>query len=140
MVVPIFLPRAIVGNCGELAAIGNKRPFRHFVASHLVDTVLAQNSLYRRHFAKKVLEAPEKYLVAFQPGDACIFWGYRTLHGNLVCAPGLVRATLVLQYGEVHSDSRVLKVVWRFSRSRRDLSDFQYVPADSEQGLAGQFG
>jgi hypothetical protein len=105
----------------------------------LVDTVLAQNSLYRRHVAKKVLDAPEKYLVAFQPGDACIFWGYRTLHGNLVCAPGLVRATLVLQYGEVHSDNRVLKVVWRFSRSRRDLSDFQYVPADSEQGLAGQF-
>jgi hypothetical protein len=139
MVVPIFIPRGIIGNCGELAAIANKRPFRHFVASHLVDTVLTHNSLYRRHIAKKVLDAPEKYLVPLQPGDACIFWGYRTLHGNLVCAPGLLRATLVLQYGEVHSENRVLKVAWRFSRSRRDLSDFQYVPADSEQGLAGQF-
>jgi hypothetical protein len=145
MLVPIFIPRAAVGNCGELAAIGNKRPFRRFVASHLVDTVLKQNSLYRSHLAKKVLDAPEKYLVAFQPGDACLFWGYRTLHGNLVCAPGLVRATLVLQYGEVHSDNRVLKLAWRFSRSRRDLSVFQYAPADSdqdadsEQGLAGQF-
>jgi hypothetical protein len=132
MVVPIFLPRGIIGNCGELAAIGNKRPFRHFVGSHLVDTVLTHNSLYRGHLAKKVLDAPENYLVAFQPGDACVFWGYRTLHGNLVCAPGLIRATLVLQYGEVHPDNRVLKLAWRFSRSRRDLSDFQYVPADSE--------
>jgi hypothetical protein len=142
MLVPIFIPRATIGNCGELAAIANKRPFRHFVASHLVDTVLTQNSLYRRHVTKKVLDAPEKYLVAFQPGDACIFWGYRTLHGNLVCAPGLLRATLVLQYGEVHPENRVLKVAWRFSRSRRALSDFQYrpaIPADSEQGLAGQF-
>jgi hypothetical protein len=139
MLVPIFLPRAVVGNCGELAAIANKRPFRRFVASHLVDTVLTQNSLYRSRLTKKVLDAPEKYLVPFQPGDACIFWGYRTLHGNLVCAPGLVRATLVLQYGEVHPDNRVLKLAWRFSRSRRDLSDFQYDPTDSEKGLAGQF-
>jgi hypothetical protein len=135
MVVPIYIPHGIIGNCGELAAIGNKRPFRHFVGSHLVDTVLTHNSPYRRHVAKKVLEAPEKYLVPLQPRDACVFWGYRTLHGNLVCVPGLLRATLVLQYGEVHPNNRVLNVAWRFSRSRRDLSDFQYVPADSDKAL-----
>ena len=49
MVVPIFIPSGNLGNCGELAAFANKRPFRRFVASHLVDTVLTHNSLYRRY-------------------------------------------------------------------------------------------
>jgi hypothetical protein len=137
MVVPIFIPRATVGSCGELAAFGNKRPFRRFVASHLVDQILTYNSVYRRRVKKAVLDAPEKYIVALEPGDACVFWGYRTYHGNLACAPGLLRATLVLQYGEVHSDSRALKVAWRFSRSRRALRRFQYRPATPVGSLVG---
>lgn len=138
MVVPIFIPRATIGTNGELAAFGNKRPFRRFVASHLVDMILTHNSLYRRHVTKKVLDAPDKYIVPLQPGDAYLFWGYRTYHGNLVCAPGLLRTTLVVQYGQVHSDSGAMKVVWRLSRSRQDMNRFQYaptMPADSAHGL-----
>lgn len=130
IVVPIFIPRATVGSCGELATFANKRPYRRFVASHLVDVIRTYNSAYRRRVTKAVLDAPEKHIVALQPGDACVFWGYRTYHGNLVCAPGLLRATLVLQYGEVHADSWALKVAWRFSRSRRALRRFQYRPAE----------
>jgi hypothetical protein len=138
MVIPIFIPHATVGNCGELAAFGNKRPFRRFVATHLVDKILTHNSLYRRHLVKKVNNAPEKYLVDLEPGDAYVFWGYRHLHGNLECAPGLLRATLVLVFDEVHSDSWALKLLWRFSRSRRDIGRFEYSPtaaADSESGM-----
>jgi hypothetical protein len=129
MIVPVFIPRATFGNGGELAAFGNKRPFRRFVASHLLDTILTHNSLYRRYVTKRVLDAPEKYIVALQPGDAYVFWGYRTLPGNLFCAPGQLRAVLVVHYGEVHSDSRALSVVWRFGRSRRNLRRYQYLPA-----------
>jgi hypothetical protein len=139
MIVPLFIPRGAVGTCGELAAIGNKRPFRHFVASHLVDTVLTHNSLYRSRVTRAVLAAPERYLLPLEPGDACIFWGYRTLHGNLVCAPGFLRAVLVLQYGQVHADSQALKLVWRFSRSRKALAQFQYAPDGSERSLAARY-
>ena len=135
MLVPIFIPRAELGTCGELAAFGNKRPFRRSVASHLVDLILTYNSAYRRRVTKAVLDAPEKYIVDFQPGDACVFWGYRTYHGNLNCAPGLIRATLVLQYGEVHSDSLALRVAWTFSRSRRALNRFQYDPDTTGEAL-----
>lgn len=128
MVVPIFIPQETIGTCGELAVIGNKRPFRRFVGSHLVDTVLTSNPRYRRKVALSVHGAPEKYIVPLQPGDAYVFWGYRTFHGNLDCAPGLVRATLVFQFGEVHSGSGALKLAWRFSRSRRDFGRFQYLP------------
>jgi hypothetical protein len=121
VVIPIFIPRGAVGHCGELAAFGNKRPFRRFVVTHLVETVLTHNWLYRRRLVKKVTADPAKYLVDLQPGDAYAFWGYRQFHGNLACAPGLLRATLVLGFGEVHANSRMLKMAWRLSRSRRDI-------------------
>jgi hypothetical protein len=135
MLVPIFIPRAAIGSCGELAAFGNKRPFRRSVASHFVDLILTYNPVYRRRVTKAVLDAPEKHIVDFQPGDACVFWGYRTYHGNLTCAPGLLRATLVLQYGQVHSDSWALRVAWTFSRSRRALRRFQYRPDSAVESL-----
>jgi hypothetical protein len=135
MLVPIYIPRAALGSCGELAAFGNKRPFRRSVASHLVDLILTYNSMYRRRVAKAVLDAPEKHIVDFEPGDACIFWGYRTYHGNLTCAPGQLRASLVLQYGQVHSDSRAMRVAWTFSRSRRALRRFQYRPDTTGQSV-----
>jgi len=140
MVVPIFTPRATVGNCGELAAFGNKRPFRRSVATHLVETVLTHNALYRRHFTKKVDNAPDKYIVALQPGDAYIFWGYRQFHGNLACEPGLLRATLVIGFGEVHS-GWAMKMAWRFSRSRRHIGRLRSsatTPANSTSAVAGQ--
>ncbi|MGB8404794.1 MAG: hypothetical protein WCE30_12100 [Mycobacterium sp.] len=128
MIVPIFIPRATVGNCGELVAFGNKRPFRRFVGTHLVETVLTHNHLYRRHLAKKVNRAAEKYLVNLQPGDAYVFWGYRQFHGNLPCEPGLLRATLVVAFGEVHAGSWALNLAWRFSRSRRHVGRLQHSP------------
>jgi hypothetical protein len=105
MVVPIFLPESTVGSCGELVAIANKRPFRRFAASHLVDTILAQKLGSPRPCLKGVLDDPEKYIVALQPGDACVFSGYRTFHGNLVCASGVLPATLVLQSASTDSSS-----------------------------------
>ena len=138
MIVPIFVPRGDVGTRGELAAIGNKRPFRRSLATHLVETALTQNPLYRDRVTRAVLADPEKYIPPLEVGDACIFWGYRTLHGNFLCAPGSLRAVLVLQYGAVHPENRVLRLAWRFSRSRRALSQFQYAPADSDASLAAQ--
>ena len=137
MVVPIFIPRGTIGSNGELAVFENKRPFRRFVASHLVDLLLTYNSVYRRRVTKAVLEAPDKYIVELEPGDACVFWGYRTYHGNLACAPGLLRATLVLQFGDVHADGWALRMLWRLGRSRRALRRFQFRPAVPADAAAG---
>lgn len=127
MVVPILIPQATFGSNGELAALGNKRPFRRFHATHLLETLATQNKLYRRYVTRRIHDAPEKYVVPLHPGDAYLFWGYRTYHGTLGCAPGLVRTTLVLKFGSVHSTTTwTSKVAWKLSRSRRDLRRFQY--------------
>ncbi|MDT5066009.1 MAG: hypothetical protein QOJ95_1421 [Mycobacterium sp.] len=129
VVVPIFIPRNTVGRCGELAAFGNKRPFRRFVATHLMEAALTHNPLYRRHLVKKIDEDPQKYLLELHPGDGYVFWGYRQLHGNVICEPGLLRATLVIAFGEVHAGSWAIKAAWRFGRSRRDIGRRQCSPA-----------
>ena len=137
MLVPVFIPQTAVGSGGELVAVANKRPFRRSVGAHLADLLLTYNSAYRHVVAKRACESPDDYVVDLEPGDAYVFWGYRTYHGNLHCAPGQLRATLVLQYADVHADTPTLRALWRFGRSRRALRDFQYRPGgDSARGAA----
>jgi hypothetical protein len=140
MVVPVFIPQASPGRSGELAAFGNRRPFRRFVGTHLLESGITKNPLYRRHLAKKVTADPGRYLVELRPGDAYVFWGYRQFHGNLVCEPGLLRATLIIGFGEVHSsDGWALRLAWRFSRSRRNVGRLQRgcdIPSDTAAGTA----
>jgi hypothetical protein len=118
MVVPIFIPDGERGDSGELVAIPNKRPFRRFLVSHTVDKLLTHNSWYRRRVARKALREPGEHIVDLKPGNAYLFWGYRTLHGNLPCAPGLLRSTLILQYGEVHRPSPALALARAIGRRK----------------------
>jgi hypothetical protein len=118
MLVPIFIPDAGFGRSGDLVAVPNKRPFRRFLVSHAFDKALTHNAFYRRWFARRVFREPQRYLVDLKPGNVYLFWGYRTLHGNLPCAPDLLRATLILHYGEPHRDSATLSLARSLSRRR----------------------
>ncbi|MDT5095290.1 MAG: hypothetical protein QOH60_4653 [Mycobacterium sp.] len=110
MVVPIYIPDGQVGDSAELVTLPNKRPFRRFLIMHVIDKLATHNSFYRRRFAKRIFRDPERHIVNMKPGNAYVFWGYRTLHGNLPCAANMLRSTLVLQYGEVHRKSPALSL------------------------------
>jgi hypothetical protein len=118
IVVPIVIPDGEPGQSGELVAFTNHRPFRRYIAMHIVDKLKTHNSWYRARAVRQVHAEPEKYVVDLQPGSAYLFWGYRTYHGNMPCAPGQLRATLILQYGDPHRDSPVLNLM-RQRRARR---------------------
>jgi hypothetical protein len=118
MVIPIIIPEEAFGTCAELVALPNKRPFRRFLVSHIVDKLLTHNFWYRRRIARQAISNPEKNVVDLQPGNAYLFWGYRALHGNLPCAPGLLRVTLILQCGEVHRQSLALSLARSFRQWR----------------------
>jgi hypothetical protein len=138
MVVPVFIPDAEFGSCGELAAFGNARPYRRFAATDFVEKALKQNGVYRRRITRRVHRDPSRHVVPLEPGDAYLFWGYRTFHGNLSCAPGLLRTTLVLQYGQVHpADGWVMRTAWQLGRSRRYLHRFEFrAPAQTGSAVA----
>lgn len=115
IIIPIFIPNGKLGSSGELVAFPNKRPFRRFALTHIVDKVAAQNRWYRRRALSAALREPGRHLVELKPGNAYLFWGYRAFHGNMPLAPNHLRATLILHYGTPHANSRIA----HFASSRR---------------------
>jgi hypothetical protein len=134
MVLPIVIPNGETGACGELVAIPNMRPFRHSLAAHAVDKLLTHNRRYRKRLARNAIEYPSKYIVELLPGNAYLFWGYRTFHGNLPCAAGVQRVTLVVQSGEVHRPSLGLSLARVVSRRR--LRSVTAASADSARRMS----
>jgi hypothetical protein len=86
MLVPLFIPSAGAGMSGELVVFPNRRPFRRSAIVNVFEKVFAQNRFYRKRIIRNFNRAPEKYSVQLIPGNVYLFWGYRTLHGNLRCA------------------------------------------------------
>lgn len=121
MVVPIYLPDAEPGNAGELTGLFNKRPFRRLVLANIIDKAIGQSGFYRKHMLRR-LDRPD-YLrrVAMEVGNAYLFWGYRSLHGNMPCESGALRATLLLHFGRPHGASGALTAAVQFGQSLRRL-------------------
>jgi hypothetical protein len=119
MVVPIFLPDAEPGNSGELVGLFNRRPFRRYVLMNIIDKVVGQSGFYRRHILRRLDRAGYLRRVDMEVGNLYLFWGYRSLHGNMPCKSGAVRATLLLHFGRPHGSSEALATAVRMGYSLR---------------------
>ncbi|ORV34410.1 hypothetical protein AWB99_01940 [Mycolicibacterium confluentis] len=108
MLVPLIIPEAGAGRSGELVVFPNRRPFRRSALLNLVEKLWTESRLRRGRILREVRSAPTRCTVQLQPGSVYLFWGYRTLHGNLPCAPDTVRATLLVHFGDPHRTSRLI--------------------------------
>ncbi|OBF33714.1 hypothetical protein A5724_19395 [Mycobacterium sp. ACS1612] len=133
MVVPIFLPEAAPGDAGELVGLFNKRPFRRSVFANIVDKAVGQSAFYRKHILGKLDNAGYLHRVDMKVGDAYLFWGYRSLHGNMPCESGALRATLLLHFGRPHGSSKALTTAVRIGQSLRSIGQ---KPSDEETAVA----
>jgi hypothetical protein len=123
MVVPIFMPDAEPGNSGELVGLFNKRPFRRFVLANIVDKVVGQSQFYRNRILRRLDHADYLKRVDMKVGNLYLFWGYRSLHGNMPCESGALRATLLLHFGRPHGSSDALTTAVRLGQSLRTLGE-----------------
>lgn len=121
MVVPITVPDAGAGTSGELILCPNRRPYRRFVITNIVEKFVLQTDLYRKRFVRKLGKNRDVKVVKLEPGNAYLFWGYRAFHATLPCAPGALRATLMLHYGELHSGDPLLATSKTLSKKLRAL-------------------
>ncbi len=121
MVVPIFLPDAEPGSAGELVGLFNKRPFRRLVIANIIDKAIGQSGFYRNYLLRRLDRPDYLHRVAMEIGNAYLFWGYRSLHGNMPCESGALRATLLLHFGRPHGPSPTLTAAARFAKSLRRL-------------------
>lgn len=113
--VPIFMPTMGRMKSGELIVFANRRPFRSSLILNLAEKLVSQNPWSRRRARRALAEKPDSFVQILYPGSIYLFWGYRTYHGNLACAPNALRATLLLHYGNPHGNSLILRSL-RFGR------------------------
>ncbi|GFM89672.1 hypothetical protein PSCICO_50710 [Pseudomonas cichorii] len=116
--IPIYIP--VDGEeCGDLMLFANARKLRSNVARNVVEKALLQNrfsrwmtciAINRGWLAPKVLK--------LEPGNIYLFWGYRSLHANQPCSPGLKRATAILHFGDPHSGSTATRLILGINQGR----------------------
>jgi hypothetical protein len=121
MVVPIVIPNVGSRVSGELILCPNRRPYRRFVLTNIIEKFVTQNDLYRRKFVNKLDDEADARVIPLEPGNAYLFWGYRTYHATFPCAQDALRVTLVLHYGNVHAGNRMLVAAQRLRRRVRQL-------------------
>jgi hypothetical protein len=135
IVVPIVIPEDTPGNSGELILWPNRRPYRRFVLTNIVEKFVCQNGLYRKWFVRR--HGGDAVTVPLEPGHMYVFWGYRSYHATLPVPRRAVRATLVLHYGAVYGRSPILAIAksvnqriraWRGKSNIARSQDLQ-VPA-----------
>lgn len=134
MIVPIFIPDAGRGQSGELILLPNRRPFRHSVVRNVAEKLMVQNPLHRRLIRHQVSRAPDQHIVVLHPGSAYLFWGYRTLHGNMPCAPNALRVTLMLHYGDPHLNHPVLTAANSIRRTGHRLRSLRTIASSERTG------
>lgn len=117
--VPLFIPQGEPGRSGELVVYPNRRPYRPSVAVNLAEKALVQSDAYQRRFARRFYAGDRHQMRDLAPGNLYLFWGYRTFHANLPCAPGSLRATMLLHLGNPHGRDPLTRTV-RALRERRE--------------------
>ncbi|MCD5985776.1 hypothetical protein KDX39_23605 [Pseudomonas sp. CDFA 610] len=116
--IPIYIPTE-GEECGDLMLFPNLRNVRQHIALNIIEKLLLQNPLTRWVMCIAIRRGwlkPE--VLKLQPGDIYLFWGYRTLHANQACSPGLKRATAIFHFGDPHSGGRVTRLILDHTQQR----------------------
>lgn len=119
VVVPIVIPTGTPGLSGELVICPNRRPYRRFAITNIVEKFVSQNDFYRKRFVRKL--GDDKKVIPLVPGNAYLFWGYRTYHATLPCQPDELRVTVMLHYGAIHGTNRLQVLAKSLYHRMREL-------------------
>ena len=106
---PILIPQGPKRRAGELVVFPNRRGYRRFVLFNIIEKAIVQSSWYRNRVTRKLAADDLPNLKYLKPGNLYLFWGYRTYHSNFPVADDMVRATMLLHYGNPHPASLILK-------------------------------
>ena len=107
--VPIVIPEGPRRRAGELIVFPNRRGYRRFTLLNVVEKAIVQSKWYRNRVTRKLPAGDLPNVKYLKPGNLYLFWGYRTYHSNFPVAGDMVRATMLLHYGDPHPSSLILK-------------------------------
>ena len=108
-VVPILIPPGPKRLAGEFIIFPNRRGYRRFALFNIIEKAIVQSGWYQRRFTSRLPEGDIPEIKLLKPGNLYLFWGYRSYHSNFPADADLVRATLILHYGDPHPASLILR-------------------------------
>ena len=106
---PILIPEGPKRRAGELVVFPNRRGYRRFALFNIIEKAIVQSNWYRNRINRKLAAGDLTNVKYLRPGNLYLFWGYRTYHSNFPVADDMVRATMLLHYGNPHPASLILK-------------------------------
>lgn len=130
MLIPIAIPSEGNRN-GDLIIFPNIRKLRSSVWINILEKAILQNRFSRKIVTWLISAGFLRPLtLKLTPGNLYFFWGYRSLHANEACDPGVQRATALFHFGDPHQDSFATRVVAKMNRRRAELAS-RPAPAES---------
>jgi hypothetical protein len=116
ILVPILIPNNKDKNLnGNLILFPNIRKKTNFLIINIVQKLFFQNKIMKNILkyisSKKIIKQD---ILTFKVGNVYIFNGYRSLHGNQAVSKDQIRATLLLHFYDVFSDSLLIKLNRKF--------------------------
>jgi hypothetical protein len=106
---PILIPEGPKQRAGELVVFPNRRGYRRFALFNIIEKAIVQSNWYRNRMTRRLAADDTANVKYLKPGNLYLFWGYRSYHSNFPVADDMVRATMLLHYGDPHPGSLILK-------------------------------
>lgn len=116
MLIPILIPNNKDKNLnGNLILFPNIRKRTNFLIINIFQKFFFQNKIIKHILkylsSKKIIK---QNILTFKEGNVYIFNGYRSLHGNQAVSKDQIRATLLLHFYDVFSNSLLIKLNRKF--------------------------
>ena len=111
ILIPIYIPNQNNDKNGDLVIYPNVRKLNSSVFLNIIQKLFFQNFITRyflkQKFIKNILEFKK---IKLEPSSIYLFYGYRTLHGNLEFENTEIRATLLMHFYDVFYNSSLIKI------------------------------
>jgi hypothetical protein len=112
LLMPIITPEDDNLLCGDLILYPNTRKFSTNILKNILYKLSFQNKiahkLATKDWIKKLFKAKT---LKVKPGNAYIFYGFRSYHGNIPVDNSLVRATALFHYNDPFSENKLIKAI-----------------------------
>ena len=112
LLMPVITPEDDDLLCGDLIIFPNTRKFSTNLLKNILFKLTFQNKIANKiatkNWFKKMFKATT---VKVKPGNAYVFYGFRSYHGNIAVDSSLVRATALFHYHDPFSGNKLIKAI-----------------------------
>lgn len=124
LLIPIYIPNREDSDNGDLIIIKNLRKLHSNIILNIFQKIFFQSKIFRFFLNSKIFSNIfKKERLKLIPGNIYIFNGFRTLHANLNINPDDVRATCLVHFYDIFSESKLVKLN-RQIRQKKEIKNF----------------